>query len=267
MTDLGLGDRPAFLDVRFDRFDEDRVLSQLSQITNEQTFAFVVTPNVDHIVRLHSSDRDPVLWQAYRSAFLCLCDSQILRFLARCSGIPLPLVAGSNLTAHILKDERFKSRAFAVIGGDRDLLDRLEAGDPERRWYHHAPPMGIRTDRQAQLALIDFVENCPADIHFFAIGSPQSELLCGELCKRGKARGVALCIGASLEFVTGTKARAPRWMQRFGLEWLFRLLSEPRRLWRRYLIEGPAIFQIWWRWRFSADRHCAACDSSSLDEK
>ena len=63
------------------------------------------------------------------------------------------------------------------------------------------------------------------------------------------AGGTGLCIGASVEFVTGAKRRAPRWMQRLGVEWLHRLLSEPGRLWRRYLVEGPRIFAMAWRWR------------------
>ena len=84
---------------------------------------------------------------------------------------------------------------------------------------------------------------------FFAIGAPQSEIVFAEILERGQARGVALCIGASLEFLTGAKTRAPLWMQRAGLEWLFRLGTEPRRLWRRYLVEGPKIFGIWRRWR------------------
>ena len=65
----------------------------------------------------------------------------------------------------------------------------------------------------------------------------------------GGAVGVGLCIGASLDFLTGRKARAPLWMRKASLEWLHRLLSEPRRLWRRYLVEGPRIFVLTMRWR------------------
>ena len=89
---------------------------------------------------------------------------------------------------------------------------------------------------------------------FSAIGAPQSELICALIRQRGEATGVGLCIGASLEFLTGAKRRAPRWMQKAGLEWLFRLANEPGRLWRRYLLEGPAIFWIWWRWGLSSSR-------------
>jgi N-acetylglucosaminyldiphosphoundecaprenol N-acetyl-beta-D-mannosaminyltransferase len=56
-------------------------------------------------------------------------------------------------------------------------------------------------------------------------------------------------VGASLEFLAGTRARAPLWMQKARLEWLFRLMREPKVLWRRYLVEGPKIFAIWLKWR------------------
>jgi len=91
-------------------------------------------------------------------------------------------------------------------------------------------------------------------VYFFAVGSPQSELICSLIRQRNRTAGVGLCIGASLEFLTGSKLRAPHWMQRVGLEWLFRLVNEPTRLWRRYLLEGPVIFRIWWQWRFSSPR-------------
>ena len=108
--------------------------------------------------------------------------------------------------------------------------------------------------RAAQQDIVEFVEGCPAGVYFFAIGSPQSEVVCAMVAERHRARGVGLCIGASLEFLTGAKSRAPRWMQRTGTEWLYRLASEPARLWRRYLVEGPQIFLIWWRWRLNSPR-------------
>jgi exopolysaccharide biosynthesis WecB/TagA/CpsF family protein len=59
---------------------------------------------------------------------------------------------------------------------------------------------------------------------------------------RGRARGLALCVGASLNFITGSERRAPQWMQQAGIEWLYRLLHNPRRLAGRYLIRGPRFF-------------------------
>ena len=259
--------RSAFLGIKFDQLEQSEAVKLVARLGRAPSFAYVVTPNVDHLVRLHSPAPDPALWQAYRSAALCLCDSRIIRFLARKSGIPLSLVPGSDLTVELLEDNRFELNSIAVIGGDRDLLEILAARYPARQWHHHMPPMGVRRDHQAQTAIIDFVEESTAGVYFFAIGSPQSELLCAEVCRRGKASGIALCIGASLEFLAGTKKRAPRWMQKLALEWLYRLLTEPRRLSRRYLIEGPTIFRIWRRYRLSPDHGSGECDSSSPDAK
>ncbi|HEU4820333.1 MAG TPA: WecB/TagA/CpsF family glycosyltransferase, partial [Qipengyuania sp.] len=91
-----------------------------------------------------------------------------------------------------------------------------------------------------------FVERTQAQLVLFAIGAPQSEIVAHAIARRGRAGGVGLCIGASVEFLSGAKRRAPSWMQRAGLEWLFRLVSEPGRLWRRYLLRGPRIFRLWW---------------------
>jgi exopolysaccharide biosynthesis WecB/TagA/CpsF family protein len=66
-------------------------------------------------------------------------------------------------------------------------------------------------------------------------------MIAHRLQARGKARGLALCVGAALNFLTGAERRAPRWMQRLALEWLYRLLQDPRRLARRYLVRGPRV--------------------------
>jgi exopolysaccharide biosynthesis WecB/TagA/CpsF family protein len=82
---------------------------------------------------------------------------------------------------------------------------------------------------------------------FLALGSPQQEIIAQKLKERGKARGLALCIGAAINFLTGIEQRAPVWMQQRGLEWLYRLSKNPRRLWTRYLVRGPRIFLLIWR--------------------
>jgi N-acetylglucosaminyldiphosphoundecaprenol N-acetyl-beta-D-mannosaminyltransferase len=253
MTNLAPGDATWFLDVRFDQCSEEGALRAVLRLADEEAFSFVVTPNVDHLVRLQSAPSDEPLWSSYREASLSLCDSRVLAALGRLSGIRLQVVPGSNLTARILTADH-QVRSVAVVGGDGELLWKLSRLFPRFEWYHHSAPHGVLHDAAAQHEIIQFVEDCRAEITFFAIGSPQSELLCARLASRKRARGVAVCVGASLEFLTGAKRRAPTWMQGMGLEWLFRLLSEPRRLWRRYLVEGPRIFLIWWRWQLSSRR-------------
>jgi len=245
-------ERTPFLGLDFDPLDQSGAVARVLSLARGDGFAYAVTPNVDHLVRLHRRKDDGALWSAYRSAALCLCDSRILLALARRSGRGLNLVTGSDLTARLLGLADLPSAS--VIGGDAHLLRDLAATYPRVTFFHHQAPNGILHDAQAQVEVAQFVESCAAGVHFFAIGAPQSELICALIRQRGKATGVGLCIGASLEFLTGAKRRAPRWMQKAGLEWLFRLASEPGRLWRRYLLEGPAIFWIWWRWRLSSSR-------------
>jgi len=242
-----------FLGLQFESLDQPHAVAMVRELCEGSSFTYVVTPNVDHVVRLHRQRQDRPLWAAYEKATLRLCDSRILRALARLSGHKLELVPGSDLTEMILGSTE-GLRGAAVVGGDDDLIRNLRALYPGLTWHWHAPPQGVLHDAKAQLAIAEFVEDCPAGLFFIAIGSPQSELVCSVITDRRSARGVGLCIGASLEFLTGAKARSPRWMQRFGLEWLYRLGTEPTRLWRRYLVEGPRIFLIWWRWRPSSTR-------------
>ncbi len=243
----------SFLGLRFDLLDQAQTLAAVHALARGERFGYVVTPNVDHLVRLHRQPDNRRLWASYEDAALCLCDSRIVRGLANLSGVRLDLVTGSDLTARLLGSPH-ELQSAAVIGGDEALMRDLQTIYPGVAWHWHAPPQGVLKNPAAQQAIVEFVESCPAGIFFLAIGAPQSEIVCARIKERGIAHGVGLCIGASLEFLTGAKTRAPRWMQRVGLEWLFRLASEPARLWRRYLVEGPQIFLIWWRWRVSSSR-------------
>jgi exopolysaccharide biosynthesis WecB/TagA/CpsF family protein len=135
---------------------------------------------------------------------------------------------------------------LALVGGRSEEAAWLRQALPRWRIAHLEPPMGVRDDPAAQAAIAEFVEAEHAELVLFAIGAPQSEIVARAIARRGRASGVGLCIGASVEFLSGAKRRAPAWMQRAGLEWLFRLVSEPRRLWHRYLVKGPRVFRIWW---------------------
>ena len=93
-------------------------------------------------------------------------------------------------------------------------------------------------------ALRAIEESSPFRFCFLAIGSPQQEIIAQKLKGRGVARGLALCIGASIDFITGAEKRAPLWIRKSGFEWVFRLVQNPRRLAKRYLVRGPRIFLL-----------------------
>lgn len=244
------GDAPAtgeFLGLTFARYNLSETRDWVLDRARAPGFSYVVTPNVDHMVRLHRAG-NPDLWHTYREADLCLCDSRILARLARWSGLAMPVVAGSDLTASLLSEPLPPGTRVALIGGGAAQRDWLAAARPEAEHFHHQPPMGLRADDAAQAAAAEFIETTRAQIVLLTVGAPQSEMIAQLVKTRGRTNGVALCVGASLEFLTGEKRRAPRFVQAMSMEWAFRLVSEPRRLWRRYLVEGPAILGIWQRW-------------------
>ena len=74
-------------------------------------------------------------------------------------------------------------------------------------------------------------------------------MYCVYCLDRGDCTGIGLCVGASLDFLGGKAERAPKWMQQARLEWLHRLAQEPKRMWKRYLVDGPKIAFLWWEWR------------------
>lgn len=242
-----------FLGQSFVSAEDDELSAFIRALADSSQFSYVVTPNTDHIVkidRLAGSDLGPDLRSAYESADLCLCDSRILALLARLSGINLSVVTGSDLTRRLFEESIVLSGdAVGLIGGTPEQLAWLRAYRPDVEFHAHFPPLGVLKDRSAQTQIAEFVETTPCNFYFLAFGAPQSELVAALIQRRKRARGLAMCIGASIEFLSGTKPRAPKWVQRLSLEWLYRLIHEPRRLARRYLIEGPRILLLWRRER------------------
>lgn len=236
-----------FLGVNFDCADSGTALTQILKRPADAPFAYVITPNVDHVVRLQCARSD--LWPAYRHAWLTLCDSRILAKLAARARVSLPVTTGSDLTVVLFKRIVQPDDRIAIVGGDAAMIDMLRARYRLTNLVHHNPPMGFINQPAERLRTINFVVDARARFTFLAVGSPQQEILAYHIARSGEATGVALCIGASLEFLTDTKVRAPRVMQALSLEWLFRLAVEPRRLCRRYLFEGPLIFSIFRDWR------------------
>jgi exopolysaccharide biosynthesis WecB/TagA/CpsF family protein len=204
-------------------------------------FGYVVTPNVDHMIRFHESESFRAL---YDQAAFILLDSRIAAFLFRLvHGIRVPVCTGSDLTAALFTRVIAPTDRIVLIGGSERQARLLESRFGLRDLHHHNPPMGFINDAKAVEACLEFVEAAsPFRYCLIAVGSPRQEMVAQRLAQRGRARGLALCIGASIDFLTGGERRAPAWMQRSGLEWLFRLIQSPRRLAWRYLVRGPKFF-------------------------
>ena len=236
-----------FVGVEFSNLPWDDAVARIVDATAATHFTTVVTPNVDHIVRMDRLSGTP-LGRAYKAAIddadFCFCDSRILARLAAIRGVRLPLVAGSDLTATLFADHLNAGDQIAIVGGDDNSIADLARAYPGVTVHQHIPPMRMLTNDSAMAAAARFIMDAKCRFIFVAVGAPQGEILLHRARQMGATRGVALSIGASIDFLTGRQIRAPRVIQKLGFEWAYRLLTEPKRLWRRYLVDGPRIFAI-----------------------
>jgi exopolysaccharide biosynthesis WecB/TagA/CpsF family protein len=208
----------------------------------EGNFKYVVTPNVHHMVRL--LDDAATLQPLYEGAWRVFCDSRVLSRLAWFGGLPLPVITGSDLTQLLILRAAEQHLKIAVIGPTPAACTALRSRYPGLDIDFHTPPMGFINSEHEVQRCVDFAIKAQAPLVFLALGMPQQEILAGRIAIRPEARGVGLCVGASIDFLTGKQHRAPLWVQKAGFEWLHRLLSDPRRLAWRYLVECPRIFYL-----------------------
>ena len=208
-----------------------------------ERFGYVVTPNVDHVIRYY---RDPQFRALYAQAAYVFLDSHflahVLGFLKQRRHRVSP---GSDLTAAVMYNVIKPNDVALMVGGTADQAQELRSRFGLKDLHHIDPPMNFIHDEAAVESCLQAIEaTSPFRFCFLAVGSPQQEIIAQKLKERGVARGLALCIGASINFITGVEKRAPHWMRKSGFEWLFRLVQSPKRLANRYLVRGPRIFLL-----------------------
>jgi len=199
---------------------------------------YVVTPNVDHVVQLEHSEP---LRQAYQTASLVTADGAPVVLASRLLGRPLPeRVTGSDLVPAVFdRAEETQPLRVYLLGAGPGVAERA-AANIEQRWPHvrvvgtDCPPLGFEKSEEECRCILDLIDAAEPDVLVVGLGAPKQELWVSIHQNRIRAKAV-LCAGATIDFLAGEKQRAPKWAQRTGLEWLHRLLSEPRRLFKRYL--------------------------------
>jgi N-acetylglucosaminyldiphosphoundecaprenol N-acetyl-beta-D-mannosaminyltransferase len=206
----------------------------------------VFTPNVDHVVNV---DADPSFRDAYAAASLSLADGQPLVWSSRLLGAPLPeKVSGADLVVPLMERAASKRWRVYLLGGGAGVAEkaakvlREKLGVDVVGWA--APRISLEPD-PAEEELVERIRETKPDLLLVALGAPKQELWLHRTGPRLRPT-VGLGIGAALDFIAGAR-RAPRWISRAGLEWLFRLLQEPRRLSRRYLLNDPKFLLILYR--------------------
>lgn len=215
--------------------DEATLLRKVAdQFDADQAFS-VATLNLDHIVKLR---RDQDFARAYARQSFVVADGNPIVWLARTAGAKLELVPGSELIAPLTALAAQKGLPIALLGATEDTLaaaaDALVAENPGLRVVAQiAPPFGFDPAGPDADAALDELRRAGARLCFLALGAPKQELLAARAQDLVPGCGF-VSIGAGLDFIAGSQTRAPVWVRRIAMEWLWRMLSNPRRLALRY---------------------------------
>lgn len=238
------------LGIPFDNVTTPEVIDIVEEMIESGKPHYIATANVDFVAQSH---RDLELRQILFDAHLVVCDGMPLVWASKFLGNPLQeRVAGSDLTPLLLKLASEKSYRVYVLGGREDIAQK--ALENAKRDYPGLVIAGAYSPPRADLlemdhdGIIERIREAKPDILFVAFGCPKQEKWLSMHWREAQAP-VGIGVGASIDFLSGEIKRAPVWMQRTGLEWLFRMLQEPKRLFRRYFIDlvvfVPAIFHQW----------------------
>ena len=205
-------------------------------------YSYVVTPNVNHIVQLETNLD---LKRAYAMARQRICDSRVLLPLLRWLKVPVQdAIPGSTLTEELIDTAEQRAWTVTVVGCEVEDIEQLRKRYPNITFNHHNPPMGFIDDEQAVQDCLSFVIDNPAHLVVLSVGCPRQEILALKIFETDKAVGIGLCVGASINFLSGRIRRAPLWVQRCSMEWLHRAFTEPRRLAGRYVRDAVLIVPI-----------------------
>ena len=200
---------------------------------------WVVTANLDHLRRCRDGSGYSGLMS---NADLIVADGRPLLWAASLAGTKLPgLVAGSDLTPVLAREAAKEGARVLLIGGApgaaegaKDAL--LEEAPGLDLADAHIPPMGFEDDPDELSALARAVANSGADVVLVALGSPLQER-CIQRLREHLPGASWVGIGITLSYLSGDVSRAPSWMRRAGLEWSYRLACEPKRLFKRYVLQ------------------------------
>jgi N-acetylglucosaminyldiphosphoundecaprenol N-acetyl-beta-D-mannosaminyltransferase len=230
----------------------DRVLEWCNGKRGDEC-RYIVTPNVDHAVMFFER---PLLRAAYADASLVLADGAPIVFASRLLGQGLPeRVAGSDLVPRILMAAQPSLRVY-LLGAAPGVADHA-AANIRRQWPQveivgsYSPPSGFEHDSGENDRILRHIAEVAPDLLIIGLGAPKQELWVHRHRHELRAK-VAICAGATIDFLAGHRRRSPIWMRRIGLEWIHRLIGEPRRLAGRYARDLWVFPQLVWReWRQS----------------
>lgn len=235
-----------FLNIKVDNLTMDEAINSIDELINNGKYNYVVTPNLDHIVQLEVDDE---FKEIYNNADLVLTDGMPLIWISKFMKRPIKeKISGSDLFPKVCKLANDNGYTMFLLGAAEGV-----AAEASRRIKHknhkinivgtYSPSYGFEKNILEVEKIINIINNARPDILAVGLGAPKQEKFIYRYKEHLKVP-VSLGIGASIDFEAGEIKRAPVWMQKSGLEWFYRMMCEPKRLFKRYFNDGIKIFGI-----------------------
>ena len=231
-----------------------RLRKWISQDRPDTGCRYVVTPNVDHTVLLAENES---FREAYEDAHMILADGHPIVWASRLLGRPLPeRVPGSELVPKLFDSFSRSGKLKVFLLGAAEGVAAKASQRINEEWSNvetvgvYSPPLGFENDPEESNYILGRIALTRPDVVVVGLGAPKQELWVHQYSDQIQAK-VAFCVGATIDFLAGEKQRAPVWMQRSGVEWLHRMLSEPNRLVKRYARDAVIFPQLFVKQMFS----------------
>ena len=229
------------LGVNITNASQAEILNRINEFFNSKKQHFIVTPNPEII--LQATEKDEELWYILNHADMALADGVAIKFTARFYGQKIKRITGADMTVEILKLAERENKNVVIFNWSRGLSTGLEIKTALSEKF---PGLTTLVQDIERVGSDDFsaVNKFAPDIIFCAQGAPfQEKFIYHNLAKMPSVK-LAMAVGGSFDFLTGKIKRAPKWLRRIGLEWLWRLIKQPRRIKRIY--RATVVFS----WRF-----------------
>lgn len=238
--------RIKFMNTNIDNLTMAETLHEIDKLIQKKNCSYVVTPNVDHIVRL---EKDVELQKVYKNASLILTDGKPLIWISKWYKTPIKeKISGSDLFPKVCELAANKNYTMYLLGAAEGVADTA-AKNLMKKYPGlnvvgtYSPPFGFEKNEQEMNKIKTQIQEVHPDILIVCLGCPKQEKFMYYHCKE-LGVPISFGLGASIDFEAGNIKRAPKWMSNHGLEWLYRFSKEPKRLFKRYFVDDLKIIQV-----------------------
>lgn len=246
-------EKQSLLNTYVNNVSMDEAIQEIEKMILQKKKSYIIPINVDVVTKI---ENDHELKAIVDQAEMVLVDGKPLIWISKLYKRPVKKkVSGSDLVPALCEVAAQKGYSIFIVGGKEGIAQRAEQ-NLVKKYPNiqiagtYAPPMGFEKDEKELKKMNDMLNGVKADILVACLGCPKQEKWVYDNYQKYDVI-VSICAGATVDFMAGTLKKAPKWMSEVGLEWFYRFIQEPRRMFKRYFVDDVQIFKLIVKYRNS----------------